>query len=70
MTTQQGEGGETVGGTEVKIKQTIGVSTAASHSKHESSELRQIEIFTKFSRTSERQLPLAKLYLKVPYCKK
>lgn len=34
-----GRRGETVGGTEVKIKQTIRVSTAASHSKHESSSL-------------------------------
>lgn len=58
-----GEKGQTVGGTEVKIKQTTRVSTAASHSKHESSELRQIETLTKFCCTSEQQLPLANLYL-------
>lgn len=52
-------GGSAVGGTEVKIKQTIRVSTAASHSKHTSSEAGQIEIhyLSLAACTSDEQLP-------------
>lgn len=55
--------GEAAGGTEVKIKQTIKVSTTARHSKHQGSALSQIQIFTKVYHIREQLVPSLNSYL-------